>query len=96
MSIELVTRVIDGDTFETSSGLPPVRLEGVNAPEKGQPGYSAAKRILEILVGMDRKVRIETRATDKYGRRVADVYWPEDGGHMNSGIRQLIGERPPK
>ena len=94
MGIEIVTRVIDGDTFETSSDLPPVRMAGVDAPEKGQPGYAEAKRILEILMGMDPRVRIETRAIDKFGRRVADVYWYEDGGHANSGIRELLGERP--
>ena len=35
---ETVTRVIDGDTIETSRRTIPVRLENVNAPEKGRSG----------------------------------------------------------
>ncbi len=92
-TIELVTRVIDGDTFETNSGLPPVRLNDVYAPEDKERGYKPAKRILEILLPEDCEVQIETVARDKFGRRVADVYWVQDGGHVNEGIRKLIGGR---
>ncbi len=38
---EKVTKVIDGDTFETASRKHPVRLAGVDTPEKGQPGRHA-------------------------------------------------------
>ena len=41
---EKVTKVIDGDTFETASRKNPVRLANVNAPEKGEPGYEEAKK----------------------------------------------------
>ncbi|MDE2783297.1 MAG: hypothetical protein OXK77_10105, partial [Gemmatimonadota bacterium] len=40
---EYVERVIDGDTFSTSGQGASVRLEGVNAPERGQAGYQEAK-----------------------------------------------------
>lgn len=92
MTLELVTRVIDGDTFETSNDRRSVRLNDVYAPEKKERGYAAAKRILEILLPEDCEVYVETHAIDKYGRRVADVYWAEDGGHVNAGIRKLIGD----
>jgi endonuclease YncB( thermonuclease family) len=48
---ERVTRVIDGDTFETASRKHPVRLEGVDTPERGEPGHQAAKQELERLIG---------------------------------------------
>jgi len=35
---ERVTKIIDGDTFETAVRKHPVRLAAVDAPEKGQPG----------------------------------------------------------
>ncbi len=69
---EHVTRVIDGDTFETASRKRPVRLAGVDAPEKGQPGCAQAKRALEQLIG-GQTVEIETVARDAYGRSVARV-----------------------
>jgi len=70
---EKVTRVIDGDTIETSRRKQPVRLEGLDAPEKGQPGAARAKAELERLI-LDEEVRVDPRARDKYGRTVARVY----------------------
>ena len=70
--LERVTRVIDGDTFETSSDAQPVRLEGVDTPERDEPGYQVAKDALRGLV-LYRSVDVETKAHDTYGRRVAQV-----------------------
>lgn len=70
---EYVTRVIDGDTFSTRSSTRDVRLEGVDTPEKGEPGFQAAKRALEGLV-LNKHVDIETKAHDSYNRRVAQVW----------------------
>ena len=42
---ERVTRVIDGDTFETASRKHPVRLANVNAQRKG----NAAVHLLPML-----------------------------------------------
>ena len=47
---ERVTRVIDGDTFETASRKNPVRLANVDA-QKGRPLGDAAKQRLEELIG---------------------------------------------
>ena len=69
---EKVTRVIDGDTFETDRRQNPVRLEKVDTPEKGEPGYQKAKNKLSELI-MGREVTVETKARDKYGRAVARV-----------------------
>lgn len=70
---EKVTKVIDGDTFETNLRKKPVRLANVNAPEKRQPAYSDAKNELSNLI-KNIEVRIETVARDKFGRAVANVY----------------------
>ena len=69
---EKVTRVIDGDTFETSRRKHPVRLARVNAPEKGQTGAAQARKDLEKLI-LNQDVTIQIVARDKYKRAVANV-----------------------
>ena len=69
---ETVTKVIDGDTIETSVRKKPVRIEGIDTPEKGKPGYSEAKQDLGKLL-KDKKVTVAPVATDRYGRTVAKV-----------------------
>ena len=69
---ETVTKVIDGDTIETSVRKKRIRIEGIDTPEKGQPGYSEAKKILNQLL-KDEKVTVTPVATDVYGRTVAKV-----------------------
>ena len=69
---ETVTRVIDGDTFQTASRKKSVRLANVNAPEKGQKGGAAATKALRNLIKGE-KVTVNTVARDKYGRTIANV-----------------------
>jgi len=69
---ETVTRVIDGDTFETSSRKRSIRLANVDAPEVGQNGGAKATRDLKALIAGE-SVSVETVARDKYGRSVANV-----------------------
>jgi endonuclease YncB( thermonuclease family) len=69
---EKVTKVIDGDTFETASRTNPVRLANVDAPEKGQPGAGKATQALRNLI-QGEEVTIDTVARDQYGRSVANV-----------------------
>jgi endonuclease YncB( thermonuclease family) len=47
-----VTAVADGDTFtmEAGSGKVRVRLCGIDAPERGQPGYGQAAGALATLI----------------------------------------------
>ena len=68
---ETVTRVIDGDTFETGSRKHPVRLANVDTPERGQPGFAAAKQKLQELIGGE-QVTVDTVGRS-YGRAVANV-----------------------
>ena len=69
---EVVTKVIDGDTFKTGSRTRPVRLANVDTPEKGQPGSAIARRALEKKI-LGKPVFIDTVARDKYNRAVANV-----------------------
>ena len=69
---EKVTKIIDGDTFETNRRKNLVRLANVDAPEKGQRGAPQARKDLgELIRGQE--VYIDTVARDKYGRSVANV-----------------------
>ncbi len=69
---ETVTKIIDGDTIETSVRKKRIRIEGIDTPEKGQSGYSEAKKALHQLL-KDEKVTVTPVATDAYGRTVAKV-----------------------
>jgi endonuclease YncB( thermonuclease family) len=69
---EKVTKVIDGDTFLTTRRKHPVRLANIDTPEKGQSGYSDAKKALQDLIG-GQEVIIDTKARDKFNRSVANV-----------------------
>jgi endonuclease YncB( thermonuclease family) len=47
-----VTAVVDGDTFtmEAESGKVRVRICGIDAPERGQPGYGQAAGVLATMI----------------------------------------------
>ena len=77
-----VTRVIDGDTLELSTGEK-VRLLGINTPEKGSTNYLEAKKFTENLV-LNKTVRIESFGYDKYDRILAHVFI--DDKHLNELI----------
>ena len=71
-----VTRVADGDTIEAvpagESRPVRMRLEGVDAPELGEPFAREAQGWLRTLL-QDARVRVTGRAVDSYGRLVARV-----------------------
>jgi endonuclease YncB( thermonuclease family) len=69
---EVVTKVIDGDTFKTASRTRPVRLANVDTPEKGSPGSAIARSALERKI-LGKTVSIDTVARDTYNRAVANV-----------------------
>ena len=70
---EKVTKVIDGDTFETASRKKSVRLANVDAPEKGQPGFVKATETLRKMIE-GKEVRIKTISRDEYARAVSRVH----------------------
>ena len=77
-----VTRVLDGDTFETSQGNK-VRLIGINTPEVNQFYYKEARLKLNSLVFNKTVIlKSEKKDRDAYHRLLRDVYL-EDGTFVN-------------
>lgn len=64
----LVKEVEDGDTVQLEKGLP-IRLVGIDAPEKGKPYFNEARSYLISLLG-NKKVTVEyvQKQNDIYGR----------------------------
>lgn len=87
---ERVTRVIDGDTFQTTSRKKSVRLANVDAPEKGESGSVAATKFLRSLI-QGEIVTIDTVARDKYGRCVANVKIGRKS--VNKAIREKVRKK---
>jgi endonuclease YncB( thermonuclease family) len=64
-------RLVDGDTFWY--GGERIRVRGYDAPERSESGGVEAMQRLDNLLH-EGQVVIIPRATDVYGRTVADVY----------------------
>lgn len=67
-----VTRVIDGDTFETAEKQR-IRIDGIQAPETGLCGADEATKELTKLI-LNKKVFIKVRYLDAYRRMISEVY----------------------
>ena len=71
-----VVSVVDGDTLDAipagETRAIRIRLEGVDAPERGEPFSDAARRLVRTLL-FDQRARLEGRDVDRYGRLVARV-----------------------
>ena len=87
----IIQHIVDGDTFDCRLDLGHrisvdcrFRLFGVNAPERGQPGWdqatNALKSILQPHMGEELAVVTWKDKRDKYGRYVADVAIPRTFG----------------
>jgi endonuclease YncB( thermonuclease family) len=80
----VVIVVVDGDTVlfrpdqyaPASRAFMKIRLAAIDAPEANQPHGEAATRALSESL-LNRRVRIETVATDDYGRTVGRI-WLDD------------------
>jgi micrococcal nuclease len=68
-------RIIDGDTFEgLSEGVTyRIRLDAIDAPERGQPFYRRSKEMLGQLC-MEAPLRVELLSKDRYGRWIGRVF----------------------
>ncbi|MBF0193496.1 MAG: thermonuclease family protein [Magnetococcales bacterium] len=78
-----VVWVQDGDSLIIKKGSKNirVRLQGIDAPEKGQPFAQKAK-YAAIKMAKNRNVRVMVKERDKYGRTVAKVILP-DGRNLS-------------
>ena len=99
-----VVWVSDGDTFTLRVGQQKqvVRIEGIDAPEYGQPGGEAARDHLRGLI-LYRTVTVSTTKRDPYGRHVAAVYrdkWDIGEAMIAAGhawmFRRFEKELPPR
>ena len=84
-----VVAVADGDTFTVLDGATQVRirLEGIDAPEKGQPFSAKSKQAVSDLV-FGQVVRVVQSSKDRYKRSIAKVYL-QDGRCVNEEMLRL-------
>ena len=71
-----VVAIADGDTITVlDAGETPhrIRIAGIDAPERGQPGGQRAKESLSALV-YDQPVRVESNKRDRFERIVGKVW----------------------
>ncbi|MGI9229319.1 MAG: thermonuclease family protein [Gammaproteobacteria bacterium] len=84
---ELVTGIIDGDTFETSSRKRPVHLDDVNTPERDKKGYGVAKmKLAKLIRGKEVTVEPVASSPDRDGRTVAKV--KVAGASVNAAMKK--------
>ncbi len=73
----VVTHVVDGDTLYvrplSGGAARSVRVLGMDAPEICQDGGTAARDALQTRV-FQRRVQVEGRGTDDYGRELGVIY----------------------
>lgn len=69
----VVSYVYDGDTVQLQKNKLRVRLWGIDAPEKGEPGADAARKALIKLID-GKKVSVLPIDKDRYGRTVARIF----------------------
>jgi endonuclease YncB( thermonuclease family) len=82
-----VLSIGDGDTLRlrSTAGVITVRLACIDAPESSQgPWGAVAGRELQSLLPMGKAVELRTKATDRYGRNVAEVF--SGGRNINQAL----------
>ncbi len=74
-----VVKILDGDTLEvvdTSNTLFRIRLQGIDAPERGQAFSNSSRKVLSDLV-FGKEVRVVTEGMDTYERLLGHIYVSE-------------------
>ena len=82
-----VLSIGDGDTLTVSEGNRKikVRLACIDAPETSQsPYFKAARQALKSLLPVASDVTLRSKATDRYGRSVAEVIL--NGSNINQSL----------
>lgn len=72
-----VRHVVDGDSLFLTSTKKPIRLWGVDAPEKDDAGYTEATKALTRMA-LNKSVQCVRIDTDHYERIVARCYLKDD------------------
>ena len=70
-----IVTVLDGDTYDIMIGNEKirVRMEGIDAPERGMPFYQVSKRYLSELC-FGKQVTLDVTGKDIYGRTLGFTY----------------------
>lgn len=79
-----VVGIVDGDTYDIlldGNKTIRIRMEGIDAPEKGMPYYKKAKNYLSDLC-FGKNIRLEIHKTDSHDRKVAFGYL-DDGTELS-------------
>lgn len=84
--------VVDGDTIDVDidvgfdfSTVQRLRLEGIDTPERNEPGYGTAKQfVIDKCYG--REIQVVTYKKDSFGRWISTVF--VDGENLNELLLQ--------
>jgi micrococcal nuclease len=79
-----VIKILDGDTYDIlidGNKTIRIRMEGIDAPEKGMPFYRMAKNYLGKLC-FKKTVRLSIQSKDMHGRTIAYSYL-DDGTELS-------------
>lgn len=83
-----VVEVVDGDTIRVrfaSAVVEPVRLIGINAPERGEClSLAAQAKLAELVEGRELRLEADASERDRYGRLLRYVY--ADGVLVNEAL----------
>lgn len=88
-----VENVVDGDTIDVSVDLgfkvltrQRVRLARIDTPERGQPGYAAAKDFVRD-VALNKPITLKTEKISKWGYYLAEITL-ENGRNLSDTLVQ--------
>jgi micrococcal nuclease len=79
-----IVGILDGDTYDVlmpGNKTVRVRMEGIDAPEKGMPFYKAAKNYLSSIC-FGKQVKLKISGKDNHNRTLAFSYL-EDGAELS-------------
>jgi endonuclease YncB( thermonuclease family) len=76
-----VLSIHDGDTIKAQKDgvVQKMRFCGIDAPELSQPLGKDSKDYLQSLVSLDKPVQISIVGTDRYNRKIAEIFVIADG-----------------
>ena len=83
----MVSRVVDGDTVEMSTGQT-IRIIGVDTPEVGQPCYAEAAAALRAVV-QGQPVRLTPGARDDVDRYGRLLRYLDTAGGVDAGLQMI-------
>jgi micrococcal nuclease len=92
-----VVKIVDGDTLDVDIDLgfymvtrQRLRVNRIDTPERGQPGFHEATNRVKELCPVGGKVKIATKKTGKFGRWIAEVMVDVDGKEINLSDQLLL------